>query len=463
MALTVVQASPTVQVLAAAAPAADITATLGSPTAAGNTLVACINANGTTANPVATSATLGGSADHWAQVVANNPAVQSDAQIWFDPACVTAASVVVHFGTGGTGTVDTYLTVYEVAGVLTADKKVTADHSAATTFTSGATATTAVAEEIFFGALVSASSTLPVATGVGTWTTQGSAGGPRWQLAGYQIVAAVGTATYSGTQASGTYSVAAATFSVAGGVAVAPVYAPAWHPGGGLPGLPGGTPFAPWPQYTPTAVTVAAQDLLDAATTVTATATAALAVVKAGVTPVPAYPPAWFPAAPSAPGGEPFTPWPVWQGATPKSDPLNAALTVAATGAAALTEAKPLNAAVTVTAARVAALTEAKPLNAAQAVTAAATASLDVVKAGVTPIPAYPPAWFPAAPGVPGGEPFAPWPVWSGFGGTSRRSLLNAALAVTAARGCADRRQAGQRSTAAGLRRSPRAKQSTPR
>ena len=81
MALTVVQTSPTVQVLAAAAPAAPITATLGSPTVAGNTLVACINANGTTANPVATSATLGGSADHWRQAVANNPGVQSDAQI----------------------------------------------------------------------------------------------------------------------------------------------------------------------------------------------------------------------------------------------------------------------------------------------------------------------------------------------------------------------------------------------
>jgi hypothetical protein len=232
VALTVVQTSDTPH-NTGTGPAGTITATFASPTAAGNTLVACIVANGTTANPVATAVTLGGAAGHWRQVVANNPLVQSDAQIWFDPDCDGGqTSVTVTFGTGGSGTVDTFVTVYEVAGAVVPDQRVTNNFSAGGTWTSTATAATARADEIFFGTMITGSSTAPVATGAGTWTTQGSTGGPKWQLSGYQIVAVTGTATFSGTQAAS---------ASAGSAAVATFAPPAASP---APPLPPGT-FAP--------------------------------------------------------------------------------------------------------------------------------------------------------------------------------------------------------------------------
>jgi hypothetical protein len=204
---------------------------------------------------------------------------------------------------------------------------------------------------------------------------------------------------------------------------------PGWAPG--LPGFPGGEPFVPWPQYVPG--TAGAQDVLAAAAAVTATITATLTSAPSGQQVAPQYPPAWFPSAPSAPGGEPFTPWPLGQTGV-NSAALNAALTVTATGAAALTEAKPLNAATTVTATAAAAETTAKPLNAAQTVTASAAAALTLIKAGQEPVPAYPPAWFPAAPGAPSGQPFTAWPVWEGTSGgvSTPVDLLTAALTITA-------------------------------
>lgn len=151
------------------------------------------------------------------------------------------------------------------------------------------------------------------------------------------------------------------------------------------------------------------------------------------VTPAAYAPPAWFPSAPSAPGADPFTPWPL--GLTGVNTfALSAATTITAAGAAALTEAKPLNAAATVTGAGAAAGTTAKPLNAAQPVTAAAVASLGVAKAGVTPAPAWAPAWFPSAPGAPGAGPFTPWPPLQGAGAAAvpGPDLLNAAAVITA-------------------------------
>ena len=214
-------------------------------------------------------------------------------------------------------------------------------------------------------------------------------------------------------------------------VAPAPLQVPAWFPS--APSAPGQEPFTAWPQYLPATLAPAGLDVLNAAAVVTATAAASLTVTKAAWQLPPQYPPAWFPSAPSAPGGDPFVPWPLGQTGV-NSFSLNAALTVTATAAAALTEAKPLNAASTITATGAAALTEAKPLNAAQTVTVTAVAALTVVKAGVTPAPDYPPAWFPSAPGAPGGQPFTAWPAWEGTSGgvSTPVDLLNAASVITA-------------------------------
>ncbi len=246
---------------------------------------------------------------------------------------------------------------------------------------------------------------------------------------------AAGTTSYgtSGETSAGPFTnLALEILGLAGSVpAAAPQYAPAWFPS--APCVPMGQPFAPWPQYEAGAVAGAAQDILNAAVTVTATAAAALDVVKAAWVLPPQYPPAWFPSAPSAPGGDPFTAWPLGQTGV-NSASLAAASVITAAGAAAFTESKPLNAATTITAAGAAAETTAKPLAAAQTVTAAASASLTVVKAGVTPVPQYPAAWFPAAPGVPGGQPFAPWPPWTGAGVSATPvDVLTAAATITSA------------------------------
>ncbi len=114
---------------------------------------------------------------------------------------------------------EVYLVVYEVPGVLTFDKGSHGDSasSPAATWSSGATATTSQANEIFFGA---ATSTLevPTVTGAGTWTTQSTGAGTYDQAAGYQIVSSTQAATFSGTfSASGrAYGAVVATFYVAG-------------------------------------------------------------------------------------------------------------------------------------------------------------------------------------------------------------------------------------------------------
>ena len=246
--------------------------------------------------------------------------------------------------------------------------------------------------------------------------------------------AETGTWVATGTPTGSCLIVAA--FQLAAGGAVTPAasalpqYAPGWFPAHG-PAAPGDTPFTPWPQYAPGAV--AGADVLNAALTVTATATATLINAPAAWELPPQYPPAWFPSAPSAPGGQPFVPWPLGETGV-NTFALTAAAVITATGAAALTEAKPVNAASTVTATAAAAETTAKPLNAATTVTAAATAALAVVKAAQVPVPEYPPAWFPSAPGAPGGQPFTAWPVWEGTSGgvSTPVDLLNAPLTITA-------------------------------
>ena len=193
-----------------------VNVTLPNPTAAGNTLVALCHGNGTvTANPHVSAVTLGGSADHWASAAVLNSGTFKDAEIWYDPNCAAGqtAVAVTYAGGGGTGTL--FVTVYEVSGVLTADKtKTAAGTVAGGVWTSGASATTTQAAEIFFGTVISSLSTAPPVTGVGTWTTQTDTS-TFGITAGYQIVAATGTATYSGTQASGDTTTAVATFYVA--------------------------------------------------------------------------------------------------------------------------------------------------------------------------------------------------------------------------------------------------------
>ncbi len=145
MAISVVQAAPT----AVAASLTTVTATFGSPTTAGNTLIACVTANGNTANPAVSGITLGGAADHWQAVVTAAGLTSYGGGIWYDPGCAGGQTAVVVISSGGSGTnPEIAVTVYEVSGILAADKSATAPGASGTTFSSGATATTAYAAEI---------------------------------------------------------------------------------------------------------------------------------------------------------------------------------------------------------------------------------------------------------------------------------------------------------------------------
>ena len=328
----------------------------------------------------------------------------------------TATSVATVAETiGDTNATYVGVALYEVqqAGTLTEDASAPPVASTTTT-TSLASANFTPPGGSLLVALIAADG------GAGTVTMTVSGGGLTWVA---KAEAHGGTQDYAG--------VWIAQVPPAPGAGLIQAWLPGYQPGG-LPGLPGGEPFTPWQYPGPYNLVTTGQDVLNAAGTVTAAAAAVLDVSKAGVVPLPVYAPGWFPGAPAAPLGEPFTQWPLGETGV-NSFALTAAQTITAASAAALTEAKPLNAATTVTATGAAAETTAKPLNAATTVTAAAAASLTVVKAGVTPAPDYPPAWFPSAPSAPGAEPFTPWPVWVGQGGVSTPvDVLNAPLTVTA-------------------------------
>jgi hypothetical protein len=213
MPLTFVQVSPTVSVSSGT-----LTATLPGNTGSGNTLVACISMMGSTGVRVPTGITLGGAADNWRAAYTDPTATGFSGAIWYDPGCASGQTSVVLSSTAGSGTqTDIYLTVYEITGLLVFDKGINGDSasSPAATWTSGATAGTWQPNEIFF-ATSAASTQIPVVTGAGSWTTQSTGAGTFDQIAGYQIVSATGTATYSGTfTASGNaYAAVVATFGL---------------------------------------------------------------------------------------------------------------------------------------------------------------------------------------------------------------------------------------------------------
>lgn len=222
-ALTVIQQSAPVHLTSLTGP---VNVTLPNPTAAAaSTLIACCGSNGTaTANPQVTAITLGGAADQWAKVTQLRSTTRNDAEVWSDPGCAAGQTAVAVTFAGGGGTGDLWVTVYEVAGNLTADQIKTAENSIGTTWTSGASPTTTQAAEVFFATGMFAGSQTPAVTGAGTWTTQSSGiSAALVQTSGYQNVAATGTATFSGTiGTAANWTVAEATFAIAGAPAGPP-------------------------------------------------------------------------------------------------------------------------------------------------------------------------------------------------------------------------------------------------
>lgn len=194
-----------------------ITITLTSSTTAGNCLAAAIAVNNS--GVTVTGITLGGSAGNWTQ----QKTISGGATLflWTDHNCAGGqTSVVVSLSAA----VNVTAAVYEFSGVVATpplDQSASASGTSSGTFSSGATATTTVASEVWFGA--AGAKTTGGAGLVGPsspWTsiTQLVAGtvGATSMVAGYQIVSSTGSAIYSGTETSGN-PYAAAVITLKGG------------------------------------------------------------------------------------------------------------------------------------------------------------------------------------------------------------------------------------------------------
>jgi hypothetical protein len=184
-----------------------LTLTLGSATTAGNCLVVCISSHtGATNNPTINGVTLGGSADNFASILSTGGLTdESFSAIWADPLCAGGqTSVVITFGSG---TSPRYLaSVYEFSGLaitiaaLPDKSAAAATGSNGTSWSSGSTATTSQAVELWIGLVTSDSTTItgPASPWVNTAEIIPSGAASDF-MSGYQIRSSTGAAAYAGT------------------------------------------------------------------------------------------------------------------------------------------------------------------------------------------------------------------------------------------------------------------------
>jgi hypothetical protein len=234
-----------------------LTITLDNPTGSGNTLIVVVAASGFSSNPTAVACTLGGVTGNFVQDSTFGSA--SDAAIgatWRDQPAASGQTAVAITATGGAGISAVLATVYECDDLAAApfDKNANSVSAGSGTWTSTATPTTTQASERLFGAVFTTSaSAFGTITGPSNpWVNLTQVNQTQstffdsW-LSGSQDVAVTGAYTYNGTVTSTpqwiakivTYKLATAAAADAPAARVAP----GWHPGRGLPGLPGGTPF----------------------------------------------------------------------------------------------------------------------------------------------------------------------------------------------------------------------------
>jgi hypothetical protein len=201
------------------------TATFGTAVTAGNCLVACMTSPSASAAVTSVTAVKTGAlAESWTQSEHVSDATSGIyAAVWTNLGTGgggTAVNVTVSFGQTDSGSVQTpfLLDVYEVSGVTAVDKiAVSAAGATGTSWSSGATATTAQASEIAFGV----ASCTPTASGTATVTGPGGAwtnstvltqawtstfgSYHAYQVSGYEALSSTGTVTYSGTVSASSY------------------------------------------------------------------------------------------------------------------------------------------------------------------------------------------------------------------------------------------------------------------
>jgi hypothetical protein len=175
-----------------------ITATLPSPTTAGNCLVVCASGG---SGAIISGITLGGASGNFALAKRGN--TNNDAEIWTDQNCAGGQTAVAV--TPSTFSVLTFV-VYEVAGLLTtgAVDVTVSGTGAAVPWSSGTSATTSQPNELWVGCcgINVTSETGPASPWVNTAVNNSTSSG-NWVVAGVQIVSATGTVTYNGTGTGG--------------------------------------------------------------------------------------------------------------------------------------------------------------------------------------------------------------------------------------------------------------------
>lgn len=173
-----------------------LTVTFSSGTTAGNCIVVVSYTEFAT-----TGVTLVGSSDTFTQrAVADDGASSNSIFLHTDAGCSSGHTqvTVTYIATG-----PVYAIAYEFSGLYISDvldKALSNSHTtAATTWTSGTTATTTVANELWFGAVVTSSSTPTGPSSPWVNTASGALADSAHVLTGYDIVSSTGNASYAGT------------------------------------------------------------------------------------------------------------------------------------------------------------------------------------------------------------------------------------------------------------------------
>jgi hypothetical protein len=209
-----------------------LTVTLDTPTVAGHGLIVAVATMGSTTNPSVGSITLGGAAGNFAsRQIGGSSSDACIISIWDDLNCTGGQTAVAITITGGGGSFAVMATVWERDDLPTSlafDKGAAAVAASGTTWTSGATATTAQANEIWIGVAVDTGNpAAPTITGPSSpWVNATTITGS-WNLSGFifnfltgqQTRVATGAATYNGTQSGGQNAAVVATFKISAGPA----------------------------------------------------------------------------------------------------------------------------------------------------------------------------------------------------------------------------------------------------
>lgn len=183
--------------LVQSAHAGNSTASFSSPTTAGNCVVVAVtDENGASA---ISGVTLGGSAGNFTQAgsIFGNSCL---AAIWVDPNCA-GGQTSVNFT--ATGLSDPNMAIYEFSGVAASsvvDKTSSSTGpGSSTAWSSGSTATTSQANEVYIGATATGQPGATVISGPGSPWTNVTVTDALKSIFGYQIASSTGTPAYSGT------------------------------------------------------------------------------------------------------------------------------------------------------------------------------------------------------------------------------------------------------------------------